>query len=91
MSADVSEDSCTFIFTVKQRPVAPIVVWCFLRGACVLIYIFVSKEKKFSWYRENIESHRTKFSRLGDEAPGICAPLNQSYFTDESGQNVFLF
>ena len=45
-------------------------------GACELIHISVCQgEKNCSSYAENIRRQGRTFHRLGDQAPGICAPL----------------
>lgn len=50
------------------------VIWRFLVGAYELVRIVCVGGNSFSDYGENVRRHRIQFSRLDDQATGICAP-----------------
>ena len=47
----------------------------FLLGACEMIQNFLCNKNKCCNYAENVRRHRIKFSRPGDQALRVCAPL----------------
>jgi hypothetical protein len=69
------QDSSSILRTRNSGVTCETVIRRLLLGACELIHIFLCKEKNCRYYAEIFRSHSTKFSRPGDLAPGICAPL----------------